>query len=502
MSIDLRGLRVFVASPGGLEDERDRFREVLREYSEQDAHERGVAFIPVGWESTRAGIGRPQSLINAQIESCDFLLLILHERWGSPPGDSPIGADFTSGTEEEFTLAMKLVRESSKNMVDVAVLFKHVEPARLADPGPQLLKVIDFKKKLERERAVLYWTFGSTDEFEKRLRQLLLEWIRLPPKSSAAMPFSRGGQVQAGEGAGLGVIEREKQDVLPPGSHSALVSQALVHANEGRLVEAEQAFARAVLDAGDFDAHLEFGKFLERLGRHDEAQEVFSAMGVEAQRRADPRWESRAIRGLGAIAMTRGELVRAEKTFEVSRTLAEQALSDEDVAACLGNLGVIEQRRGNLAGAEAYHKKSLEIHEKHGCLDGMASNYGNLGVIEQMRGNLNGADPYHKKSLEIHEKLGRLEGMAIHYSNLGLTERTRGNLDGAEAYHKTALEINEKLGRLEGMATNYSNLGLIERARGKLEGAKSYLAKSRDLYQKIGAKDREADVQRRLDELK
>ncbi len=494
MSIDLRGLRVFVASPGGLEDERDRFREVLREYSEQDAHDRGVAFIPVGWENTRAGVGRPQSLINAQIESCDFLLLILHERWGSPPGDSPIGADFTSGTEEEFALAMKLVKEAGKAMVDVAVLFKHVDPSRLADPGAQLQKVIDFKKKLERERAVLYWTFGLVDEFEKRLRQLLLEWIRLPAKSATPIAFAsaaRASEVKAGEGLTHLVPELAGAQIAPDQTEhrSKLVTQAIAFANGGQLVDAETAFARAVLDPLDYEAQFEFGKFLERLGRLDEAQAAFQSLAVTAQRGNTLLWESRALRRLGLISLVRSDFALAMRNTEAAQSLAGKANSESDAAACLGNLGLIEQTRGNLDAAEAYHKKSLAISEKLGGLEGMAIQYGNLGLIEQARRNLDAAEAYHKKSLAISEKLGGIEVTAIQYGNLGLIERARGNLKRAEAYHKKALAIEEKRGRLEGMANQYGGLGLIEQARGDLNTAKAYHMKAMAIEEKLGRQE-------------
>ena len=39
--------RVFIASPGGLEAERESFRRVLNDYNESDALEDGVLFIPV-----------------------------------------------------------------------------------------------------------------------------------------------------------------------------------------------------------------------------------------------------------------------------------------------------------------------------------------------------------------------------------------------------------------------------------------------------------------------
>jgi hypothetical protein len=164
---------VFVASPGGLEQERGRFREIINEYNETDALQGGVLFAPVGWELTIRGMGRPQKLINDDIKSCDYCLLVLHDRWGSPPSpDTP----YTSGTEEEYALARTLVIAGT--MLDLVVLFKSVDASRLADPGPQLQKVLDFKRRLEVEKELFYGGYDDVSGFERIFRRQLSAWMR------------------------------------------------------------------------------------------------------------------------------------------------------------------------------------------------------------------------------------------------------------------------------------------------------------------------------------
>ena len=67
MPIDLRGIQVFIATPGGLDDERAGFRKTMTEFNEDEGFERGVTFIPVGWELARPGVGRPQEKINEDV---------------------------------------------------------------------------------------------------------------------------------------------------------------------------------------------------------------------------------------------------------------------------------------------------------------------------------------------------------------------------------------------------------------------------------------------------
>jgi len=99
MPEDIKSYSVFIASPGGLAEERRAFRDAVNECNERDAFQRKVMFRAVGWEDTLAGVGRPQTLINEDIDQCDYFVLVLWDRWGTSPGGA---ADYTSGTEEEF----------------------------------------------------------------------------------------------------------------------------------------------------------------------------------------------------------------------------------------------------------------------------------------------------------------------------------------------------------------------------------------------------------------
>jgi hypothetical protein len=94
---------VFIGSPGGLSEERERFRDVLEKFSLYHGSDKDVQYSPVGWEDTVGGVGRPQELINQDLRQCDYAVFLLHDRWGSPTGSG-----HSSGTEEEWKLAEEL----------------------------------------------------------------------------------------------------------------------------------------------------------------------------------------------------------------------------------------------------------------------------------------------------------------------------------------------------------------------------------------------------------
>jgi hypothetical protein len=170
--------RVFVASPGGLEKEREAFRRILNDYNESDALEDSALFIPVAWELALAGMGRPQELINQELRRCDYCVLVLWDRWGSL---SAIGGTYSSGTEEEYYVARDSMTKGT--LRELVVLFRAVDPRKLSDPGPQLQKVIDFRRDLEAKKELLFATYDEVPAFESQLRKQLGAWLRQHRKS-------------------------------------------------------------------------------------------------------------------------------------------------------------------------------------------------------------------------------------------------------------------------------------------------------------------------------
>jgi hypothetical protein len=171
MSRSLTQYRVFIATPGGLDEERQAFRKTLEAYSASDALPRGITFHPVGWEDTLGGIGRPQEMINEDLRHCDYAVFVWHDRWGSPTGNGTM-----VGTEEELNLAEELYKTGQVR--NIAVFFKKVDESRKRDPGPQLQQVLDFKEKIEKEKRYLFKSYDQPDTFRDELRKHLAQWLR------------------------------------------------------------------------------------------------------------------------------------------------------------------------------------------------------------------------------------------------------------------------------------------------------------------------------------
>jgi hypothetical protein len=177
MAEDIVLYRVFIASPRGLATERRAFFETLNEYNVAEAMHEQAMFFPVGWEDTLGGAGRPQELIDHDLERCDYFVLVLWDRWGTAPGGDP---QYTSGTEEEYRLAMRRLNSESKNpLKGIVVFFKNITDAKmLEDPGEQLKKALAFRREVETSGRLLYYSFFEIDEFTRRLQRHLGDWLR------------------------------------------------------------------------------------------------------------------------------------------------------------------------------------------------------------------------------------------------------------------------------------------------------------------------------------
>lgn len=162
-------LTVFLASPGDLADERRVVREVVDKINRIVSQPLGWQIELRGWEDTLPGSGRPQELINKDVDSCDLFLGILWRRWGSSTGK------YFSGFEEEFERARE--RYLGTQLPTIWLCFKKVEAAQIQDPGEQLSKVLAFRETQIRSKEFLFKEFEDIEDWRNKLDEWLWKQI-------------------------------------------------------------------------------------------------------------------------------------------------------------------------------------------------------------------------------------------------------------------------------------------------------------------------------------
>lgn len=192
-------VRLFLASPADVSEERAIVQNVVAELNRSIARALGVFVDLLRWEDVLPGMGRPQQIIldQADIDDTDVFVGILWNRFGTPSGKSH------SGTEEEFDVAYRAWHAVGRPHI---LLFFCTRPASLNSEEElrQRSKVLVFKSKVENMGLVR--SFETSSHFESLLRydlsNFLLAHFSRPdvratatdkaPDSAAASQFPTG----------------------------------------------------------------------------------------------------------------------------------------------------------------------------------------------------------------------------------------------------------------------------------------------------------------------
>ena len=122
-------VRVFIASPGDVPDERDAIRSVVADWNAVHSLSRKIILEPVGWEShavPRMG-ARPQAIINSQLlDEADILIAVFWTRLGTATGE------YASGTVEEIEEHIKSGKPAMIYFSDAPVRMDSVDEKQFA----------------------------------------------------------------------------------------------------------------------------------------------------------------------------------------------------------------------------------------------------------------------------------------------------------------------------------------------------------------------------------
>jgi hypothetical protein len=166
MSTLVTNLKIFVASPSDIEDERTTLDRVVEELNKMPGNRLSIRFELVKWETdSYPGVGDDaQYVVNDQIgENYDIFIGILWKRFGSPTLKA------SSGTEEEFNRAYERYRGNPNN-IRIMCYFNDSPPASMSEiDTDQYKKVTVFREKI-RKLGVYDWTYKEPDDFARALR--------------------------------------------------------------------------------------------------------------------------------------------------------------------------------------------------------------------------------------------------------------------------------------------------------------------------------------------
>lgn len=177
----LRPVRIFVASPGDVADERNRLTRIVEQLNRGTAKRLGLVLELIRWETHAVpDMGRPQQVILDQLTKVewDIFIGILWLRFGTPTGaaEPATGAAYASGTEEEFQLVRQM-RKQNENGWPKIMFYRCGRPPKdmFHFDADQFQKVAGFFKEFGPGRAHegLIHQYITVEEFEDAVREHL-----------------------------------------------------------------------------------------------------------------------------------------------------------------------------------------------------------------------------------------------------------------------------------------------------------------------------------------
>jgi hypothetical protein len=171
MSNQYRKIRIFVASPGDVQAERDQLAKVVEELNltlSAIAPEKNIVLELVRWEThVHPGLGRDaQEVVSRQTPEYDIFVGVLWKRMGTPT------AVAESGTEEEFRHAYERWQHDKSLPVLFYFCQQAFPPPRTKEEVEQLGKVVDFRAELSNKGLV--WDYVDHTGFADVIRPHLL----------------------------------------------------------------------------------------------------------------------------------------------------------------------------------------------------------------------------------------------------------------------------------------------------------------------------------------
>ena len=170
----LHELRIVVASPNDVKEERKILEEVATELNRGVAKDHELYIEISGWDiDAYPGfhVAGAQGLIDLvlQIEDCELFIGIFWKRFGTPTFDAK------SGTEHEFRKAYEAWKRNQRPQIMIYFNEEESSP-KTKEELVQRGLILDFKDEFPKEG--LWWSYNGIQDFAKCVRQHLTQFIR------------------------------------------------------------------------------------------------------------------------------------------------------------------------------------------------------------------------------------------------------------------------------------------------------------------------------------
>lgn len=456
-----RPLRVFLASPGDVLVERelvkstiDRYNSLLRAPSERE-------YSLVGWEETRGTARRPQDEINELIRTCEFMIVLFKESWGSDPG-SPFG--YTSGTEEELFMGLLELGKAEQPMEDIWIAF-------LDAPAPAQ-QITNLRLQLQRHNAGLYERLGNDLELDRKLTDRLAGWQKTAGTKTA-----------------------RQLDLVPESGHPVLVAAKLRHEGETLIAlgHSELGIEKLRL-AAELDGPAEKIAYARALGRRGQLAEALAQANAAisvilgGSIELNSTLAGEAFLAEAGILRRQGEDLQAiNRLGAILSVLDSRASGASKVRArILDERGLAFHRLRRIEDAKADFVAAYELRLGEGNTLERAQSLVNLIRLTAGQGDLVSAQSYSEALLDT---LARTSPSALHanaWTAIAQLRLRQGEAAEGIEFAAQALSLNEQTQNMSGVAKSLLVLAQCSRAVGLYGDARVYAERCVEVNNAMG----------------
>lgn len=329
MTFQATVVRIFVASPSDVTDERAAVVQEIRDWNAAHAHETDLILEPVRWEThaTPEMGERPQAIINRQlVRQCDILIGIFWTRLGTPTGEAQ------SGTIEE-------IRDFERAGKPVLLYFsdREVSPRKIDQDQYERLQAF----RVDCEERGLISGFESVPELREQLGRHLPSAIRQVPIPRGSREILVPENPRTSVVYGVSLVKQAVERAFGP--YGERVSVRL-SGNEQQLSRQRGASIAAGIRSQDEYEAAGIGKMqdltgqlLDSIGDYTKTSVLLADTLLQDGNEAISRFDRSAVfDGMRQAYNMAGshlrELARAHENEETVRYVAETACQDDELA--------------------------------------------------------------------------------------------------------------------------------------------------------------------------
>jgi len=196
---------------------------------------------------------------------------------------------------------------------------------------------------------------------------------------------------------------------------------------------------------------------------------------------------SNLFRWIGTVHRQRGELERAQESYEASFAVAEGAGLPLQMASALNCLGIVAQYRGDVASATAAYERARQLCDVPGGDRTAAMIDLNYATMLGTRGEFDDAIRAYQDALERFRRLGDDFSAVSALNNIGMAYRDLGQWDAAERCFDEAHALAAVLGDATLIGNIELNRAELQLRRGRQDSARECCDRAFEIFSRAGS---------------